>query len=221
MIRYIFVGQILKQWPVDSSKRTFLLHFTSHSSQSIMAVGTREMTALLNSKVKPIAPVAVSYEKLVFCFVHDIFGFAFDRICLIPMEMYEIIWTFGMVPRPPPLHYTPTGKPWCKQKIRIMARRTSIDWLGKYRYKETVKVMLHDAVRVTNGGTGVVRFIGPLHDFLNGSKVVGVLMDQWHPFYTNGMIDDIKYFESDDGRGYFAHPEEIAENWGSTVSRPI
>eukprot|EP01083_Nonionella_stella_P075158 204131_1 len=41
-------------------------------------------------------------------------------------------------------------------------------------------------------------------------------MDQGHPSYGNGTIDAKKYFNCDDGRGYFAHPPEITENLGST-----
>ena len=43
-----------------------------------------------------------------------------------------------------------------REKVRILARKTSIDWSGKYKGKKIVPVELHDAVRVANGGTGVV-----------------------------------------------------------------
>merc|ERR1712154_127889 len=103
-----------------------------------------------------------------------------------------------------------------REKVRIMARRTSIDWTGKYKDKEIIDVSVDDAVRVANGGTGVVKYFGPI-DFLGADKnVIGILMDQWHPSYGNGSIDGKKYFDSDDGRGYFAHPPEIVENLGST-----
>ena len=46
-------------------------------------------------------------------------------------------------------------------------------------------------------------------------------MDQWHPSYGNGTIDNTKYFKADDGRGYFAHPEEIIENLGSAKATTI
>merc|ERR1712176_614966 len=103
-----------------------------------------------------------------------------------------------------------------REKVRIMARRTSIDWTGKYKDKEIIDVSVDDAVRVANGGTGVVKYFGPI-DFLGADKnVIGILMDQWRPSYGNGSIDGKKYFDSDDGRGYFAHPPEIVENLGST-----
>lgn len=43
-----------------------------------------------------------------------------------------------------------------REKVRILARKTSIDWSGKYKGKQIVPVEVHDAVRVANGGTGVV-----------------------------------------------------------------
>ena len=45
-----------------------------------------------------------------------------------------------------------------REKVRILARKTSIDWSGKFKGKEIVEVGLHDAVRVANGGTGTVQF---------------------------------------------------------------
>ena len=109
-----------------------------------------------------------------------------------------------------------TVKRYDREKIRILARSTSIDWTGKYLDKQVVEVAVHDAVRVANGGTGVVKYYGPI-DFLGVDKnVIGILMDQWHPSYGNGWIDGKQYFISDDGRGYFAHPPEIVENLGST-----
>merc|ERR1712129_618367 len=103
-----------------------------------------------------------------------------------------------------------------REKVRIMARSTSIDWSNKYDGKINIDVAIDDAVRVDGGGTGVVKYVGPI-DFLGGDKnVVGILMDQWHPSNGNGTIDNKQYFESEEGRGYFAHPPEIVENLGST-----
>eukprot|EP01084_Bolivina_argentea_P206075 351921_1 len=90
-----------------------------------------------------------------------------------------------------------------REKVRIMARRTGIDWVGKYANKEIINVSVDDAVRVANGGTGVVKYVGPVHFLDDDKNVIGILMDQWHPSYGNGIIDWKKYFKSDDGRGYF------------------
>ncbi len=107
-----------------------------------------------------------------------------------------------------------------REKVRIMARRTSIDWTNKYADKEVIPVEVDDAVRVANGGTGVVKYVGPI-DFLGDDKTVnGILMDQWHPSYGNGTIDGKVYFKSEEGRGNFAHPPEIVENLGSTKPKP-
>eukprot|EP01083_Nonionella_stella_P166938 559723_1 len=103
-----------------------------------------------------------------------------------------------------------------REKVRILARKTSIDWTGKFAGNPIIDVALDDAVRIANGGTGVVRYIGPIAFLGEDENVIGVLMDQWHPSYGNGTIDAKKYFNCDDGRGYFAHPPEITENLGST-----
>eukprot|EP01083_Nonionella_stella_P039033 106149_1 len=103
-----------------------------------------------------------------------------------------------------------------REKVRILARKTSIDWTGKFAGNPIIDVALDDAVRIANGGTGVVRYIGPIAFLGEDENVIGVLMDQWHPNYGNGTIDAKKYFNCDDGRGYFAHPPEITENLGST-----
>ena len=107
--------------------------------------------------------------------------------------------------------------------MRMMAERTAIDWCGKYKDKEIVGVDLDDAVRFSCGGyvnTGIVKYIGFV-DYVE-PVVIGILTDQWHPLFSDGCINGEKYFTVDmNGRGYFAHAEQIRENLGTTIEEKL
>eukprot|EP01084_Bolivina_argentea_P261638 442231_1 len=154
-----------------------------------------------------------------------------------------------------------------RTKMSILCRITKQYWTGQYMLppvddKHIIQVNIDDAVRVSNGGTGIIKYIGPINylfacgknhinilDEMNknvdlllygfvhkfnvpldiihlygkyiygnmnheyNELIIGINMDQWHPSYCDGTIDGIRYFDSDDGRGYYAHPWEIVETF--------
>ena len=53
-------------------------------------------------------------------------------------------------------------------------------------------------------------------ELMGDKTVIGILMDEWSSSNSNGAIDGRKYFEAEDGRAYFAYPEEISENMETT-----
>jgi len=75
-----------------------------------------------------------------------------------------------------------------RTKVQLATRRLSMDMT-----RPLVHCGVDDLVRVANGDTGVVKFVGEVH-FLDG-YILGLLMDQWSPNYQTGTIDGKLYFD--------------------------
>ncbi|ETO31190.1 hypothetical protein RFI_05929 [Reticulomyxa filosa] len=100
-----------------------------------------------------------------------------------------------------------------KKRQNLLERKATVDLTSK---KWTVSVQVDDMVKLENGDTGVVKWIGKI-PFL-ADEVIGILMDQGNPNYHNGELDGKEFFKAPNHRGYFALPEEIETNMGSTRS---
>ena len=82
--------------------------------------------------------------------------------------------------------------------------------------EEALKVepKVGDRVRTRKGRIGTVKYVGPV-EFTNGSEVqIGLSLDQWDPNGHNGTVKDKKYFQTQDGRGYFVKLDNLVENMG-------
>ena len=82
--------------------------------------------------------------------------------------------------------------------------------------KEALKVepKVGDRVKTRKGRIGTVKYVGPV-EFTNGSEVqIGLSLDQWDPNGHNGTVKDKKYFEANEGRGYFVKLDNLIENMG-------
>ncbi|ETO09191.1 hypothetical protein RFI_28196, partial [Reticulomyxa filosa] len=79
-----------------------------------------------------------------------------------------------------------------------------------------VEFALGDRVKIDNGCTGVVRFVG-LVAFDKKEEMVGIELDQWSPNGNNGSVNGTKYFDCPSMRGFFCYKYQIVENMGSTI----
>merc|ERR1712154_19983 len=61
---------------------------------------------------------------------------------------------------------------------------------------------------LARGKTGIVKFIGET-EFAKG-EVIGLQLDTWTPAGHNGTVRGKKYFEAQDGRGYFTRRSSIS-----------
>ncbi|ETO05945.1 hypothetical protein RFI_31450, partial [Reticulomyxa filosa] len=79
-----------------------------------------------------------------------------------------------------------------------------------------VEFTLGDRVKLDNGCTGVVRFVGPV-TFEQKEETIGIELDQWSPNGNNGSVNGIKCFDCPNMRGFFCLRHQIVENMGSTI----
>ncbi|ETO33824.1 hypothetical protein RFI_03278, partial [Reticulomyxa filosa] len=98
-----------------------------------------------------------------------------------------------------------------KKRKHLLERKATMDLTAK-KWKVPVKV--DDLVKLENGDTGVVKWIGKVA-FLP-DDIIGLLMDQSNPNYHTGELEGKEYFKAPNHRGYFALAEEIEENMGTT-----
>ncbi|ETO30236.1 hypothetical protein RFI_06887, partial [Reticulomyxa filosa] len=104
------------------------------------------------------------------------------------------------------------------RRSNLLERKATLDmtnldkaqWLGQ----PLVDVQIDDAVRLKNGATGVVKWIGKVPILTD--EVIGLVMDENNPNFHNGELDGKQYFKVANQRGYFALREEIQENLGTT-----
>eukprot|EP01083_Nonionella_stella_P120906 362797_1 len=64
-----------------------------------------------------------------------------------------------------------------------------------------VEYELGDKVRVANGDTGVIKFIGKAS--FCPDRLIGLELDKWNPNGHNGSYKETRYFDAADGRGFF------------------
>jgi len=81
----------------------------------------------------------------------------------------------------------------------------------------SVEVEKGERVRLRNGRTGTVWFIGKA-DFAKG-EVVGLELDQWTPNGHDGSVKGQRYFECPPGHGYFTRKAAIVEKLGESRRR--
>ena len=72
-----------------------------------------------------------------------------------------------------------------------------------------VNFKIGDRVQLIRGKTGVVKFIGPT-EFAKG-EVIGLELDKSTPAGHNGTVRGKKYFEAQNGRGYFTRRTSISK----------
>ncbi|ETO05946.1 hypothetical protein RFI_31451, partial [Reticulomyxa filosa] len=72
-----------------------------------------------------------------------------------------------------------------------------------------IQFKIGDYVKLARGKTGVVKYIGETA-FTQG-EIIGLELDTWDPHGHNGTIRSRKYFEANEGRGYFTKRELISQ----------
>ena len=60
---------------------------------------------------------------------------------------------------------------------------------------------IDDRVKLARGETGIVKYIGEV-EFAKG-EIIGLVLDSFTPVGHNGTVRGKKYFEAQDGKGYF------------------
>ncbi|ETO27614.1 hypothetical protein RFI_09516 [Reticulomyxa filosa] len=72
-----------------------------------------------------------------------------------------------------------------------------------------IQFKIGDYVKLARGKTGVVKYIGETA-FMKG-EIIGLELDTWTPYGHNGTIHNKKYFEANNGRGYFTRRNSISQ----------
>eukprot|EP01083_Nonionella_stella_P091559 256049_1 len=91
-----------------------------------------------------------------------------------------------------------------------------VSWLSQLNHavvhavdcQNLIVVLKGDRVRLAGGKTGLIKFIGQT-EFAK-SEVIGLQLDTWTPAGHNGTVRNKKYFEAEDGYGYFTRRSSIA-----------
>eukprot|EP01083_Nonionella_stella_P181133 647845_1 len=76
----------------------------------------------------------------------------------------------------------------------------------------TVKPMIGDRVETQNGLCGVVKYVGNVEFRWSVCPWFGIELDSWNINGNNGIIKSKKYFDTEDGRGYFVQLKHLVEN---------
>ncbi|ETO16074.1 hypothetical protein RFI_21286 [Reticulomyxa filosa] len=79
--------------------------------------------------------------------------------------------------------------------------------------------VVKDRVRIFDGQTGVIQFIGTT-EFAEGTWI-GLVLDDFSANATDGTVKSTSYFRTHPHRGFFAPPKHLIENLGSIINEPF
>ena len=90
----------------------------------------------------------------------------------------------------------------------------------KKALKEYPKV--GDQVETREGQMGTVKYVGPVEFGSNHDDLwIGLSLHQWNPNGHNGTVRNKRYFETEEGRGYFVRLEQLIENMGLSTLKQM
>lgn len=101
-----------------------------------------------------------------------------------------------------------------EKKEQVVSEEPVVEEQPKKSSKPQIEVAEGERVRLRNGRTGTVWYIGEA-SFTKG-EVVGMELDQWAVKGNDGIMKGVRYFTCPSGHGYFTRREAIVEKLEKT-----